>query len=93
MQSARPRPTQILEDAARLTAKCAWCNDVSTWRYSVSPCVTALQRGVATFQRGVATLVPDGKHVSLVVGFRRLDLRSGSPIWLYGGGGPASYGR
>ena len=56
------------------------CDDVTAWRNSV----TVTCNDVSAKR---ADTSPRREHVSLVVGFGRLDLRSGGSIWVYGGGG------
>ena len=58
-------------------------------RNGVSAGVRRYSRSVTTFQQSVPTS-SRREHVSLVVGFGRLDLGLGSSIWVYGGGGGAS---
>jgi hypothetical protein len=68
------------EDGGLSLARFIARNDVTAWRNVVSACVTALQ----TWRNGVTVsddTISRREHVSLVVGFRRLDLRSGSSIW------------
>ena len=50
----------------------------------------ALQTTAAIWCAAMITSVSRREHVSLVVGFRRLDLGLGSSIRVYGGGGRAS---
>ena len=49
----RATAAQILEDAGRLIATCAWRNDVTAWRYGVSACMYTSR---LRYRRGVTAL-------------------------------------
>ena len=86
---------------AGLSNKCSAIGPEPPWRNDVTAGVTTFQRtcdDVTDRRNSVSVTCNDVtakrtdtssrlEHVSLVVGFGRLDLRSGRSIWVYGGGG------